>query len=134
MEQVPAFYRDPYLSRLQTQVIASGRDDRGVWVELADTIFYPEGGGQPADRGTVAGVPVVDVQKGPQGIRHYLQGNPPSGEVTLALDWQRRYDHMQQHTGQHLLSAVFVEHFGLPTVSLHLGRNGSTIDREARAV
>lgn len=121
MEQVPAFYRDPYLSRLQTRVMASGRDDRGVWIELADTIFYPEGGGQPADRGTVAGVPVVDVQKGPQGIRHYLQGEAPSGEVTLELDWQRRYDHMQQHSGQHLLSAIAEDRFGWKTTAFHLG-------------
>lgn len=121
MDGLPAFYRDPYLCRLETQVIASGRDDRGVWVELADTIFYPEGGGQPADRGTVNGVPVVDVQKGPHGVRHYLQGEPPSGSVTLELDWQRRYDHMQQHTGQHLLSAVAEDRFGWKTTAFHLG-------------
>lgn len=121
MEQIPAFYRDPYLSRLQTRLVASGRDDRGVWIELEDTIFYPEGGGQPADRGTVAGVPVVDVQKGPQAIRHYLQGEPPTGVVWLELDWQRRYDHMQQHTGQHLLSAIAEDRFGWRTTAFHLG-------------
>lgn len=121
MDELPAFYRDPYLRRLETQVTAVGRDDRGIWVELADTIFYPEGGGQPADGGTVGGVPVVDVQKGPQGIRHYLQGEPPSGAVTLELDWQRRFDHMQQHTGQHLLSAVAEDRFGWRTTAFHLG-------------
>ncbi len=121
MDELSAFYRDPYLCRLETQVIASGRDERGVWVELADTIFYPEGGGQPADRGTISGVPVVDVQKGPHGVRHYLQGEPPSPLVTLELDWERRFDHMQQHTGQHLLSAIAEDRFGWRTTAFHLG-------------
>lgn len=121
MHELPAFYRDPYLCRLETRVVASGRDDRGVWVELADTIFYPEGGGQPADSGTISGVPVVDVQKGPHGVRHYLQEEPPSGRVTLELDWQRRFDHMQQHTGQHLLSAIAEDRFGWRTTAFHLG-------------
>ncbi|MGC8915826.1 MAG: alanyl-tRNA editing protein [Thermoanaerobaculum sp.] len=121
MSDVPAFDRDPYLDALATRVSASGEDERGVWVELADTIFYPEGGGQPADRGTIDGVPVTDVRKHRDAIRHYIQGPAPSGTVFLKLDWRRRYDHMQQHTGQHLLSAVAEDRFGWKTTAFHLG-------------
>jgi alanyl-tRNA synthetase len=101
--------------------MATGEDSRGPWVLLEDTVFYPEGGGQPADRGTVGGVPVVDVQKTPEGIKHYLAGTPPSGRVLLQLDWPRRFDHMQQHTGQHILSAVAEDRFGWKTTAFHLG-------------
>lgn len=121
MVNEPAFLRDPYLTTLETTVVAQGEDPKGNWVLLADTIFYPEGGGQPADRGTIAGVPVVDVQKGEEGIRHYVTTPLAHGSVRLQLDWQRRFDHMQQHTGQHLLSALAEDRFGWRTTAFHLG-------------
>jgi Ser-tRNA(Ala) deacylase AlaX len=90
-------------------------------VVLEDTIFYPEGGGQPCDLGTVNGAAVVDVQKRDGEIRHYLETPLPLGPVTLALDWDRRFDHMQQHTGQHLLTALAQDRFGWGTTAFHLG-------------
>ncbi|MCX7895043.1 MAG: alanyl-tRNA editing protein [Thermoanaerobaculum sp.] len=121
MSAWPAYLRDPYMTHMETRVVAAGQDSRGFWVELEDTLFFPEGGGQPADRGTVEGIPVVDVQKAGSAIRHWLAAAPPHGHVRLQLDWQRRYDHMQQHTAQHLLSAVAEDRFGWRTTAFHLG-------------
>lgn len=133
---VPAYERDPLLTRLDTEVVSAGEDQGRPFVVLADTVLYPEGGGQPADHGTVGGVTVVDVQKtaGPGGervIRHFLAGPAPSGAVAVELDWTRRFDHMQQHTGQHLLTAVADQRFGWRTTAFHLGAHVCDIELDA---
>jgi Ser-tRNA(Ala) deacylase AlaX len=124
----PAYHRDPRLTELDTEVVASGFEDGRPWVELEDTIFYPEGGGQPADRGTIQGVEVVDVQKTDQRIRHYLSDPITEDPVRLVLDWSRRWDHMQQHTAQHVLTAVALRDFGWRTTAFHLGPDESHIE------
>lgn len=125
------YYDDPTLARFAAHVVA--RD--GSRVALDRSAFYPEGGGQPADHGTLAGVPVTDVQVDEAGtVWHTLAGPLDTDEVMGVLDWPRRLDHMQQHHGQHLLSAAFEELFGLKTVSFHLGPEGSTIDLATAAV
>ncbi len=116
-----AFERDPYTRCLDTEVLRDGDEKGRPFVVLADTPFYPEGGGQPGDRGRVDQVAVEDVRAVQGEIRHYLGGPPPRGRVRAALDWDRRFDHMQQHTGQHLLTAVAQERFGWPTTAFHLG-------------
>jgi alanyl-tRNA synthetase len=131
---IPAYESDPRLTRLVTEVIAAGEDRGRAFVVLADTILYPEGGGQPADRGAVAGVDVVDVQKAGGEIRHFLAGPPPSGRVTVELDWARRFDHMQQHTGQHLLTAVAERLFGWHTTAFHLGDRVSDIELDTPGI
>ncbi|HKJ02531.1 MAG TPA: alanyl-tRNA editing protein, partial [Longimicrobiales bacterium] len=125
---VHAFEREPRLRRLDTEVVSAGEDRGRPFVILADTILYPEGGGQPADGGTVGGVPVVDVRKTAGAIRHVLASPAPSGPVTVELDWTRRFDHMQQHTAQHLLTAVADQRFGWPTTAFHLGAHVSDIE------
>jgi Ser-tRNA(Ala) deacylase AlaX len=125
---VPAYERDPRLVHLDTEVLASGVDGDRPFVMLADTVLYPEGGGQPADTGSVGGVAVTDVQRVEGKIRHYLAGPVPSGSVRVQLDWARRFDHMQQHTGQHLLTAVAAERFGWNTTAFHLGPSISDIE------
>ena len=125
---VPAYERDPLLGQLETDVVATGEERGRPFVVLADTIFYPEGGGQPADRGTVGGIAVLDVRKVAGDIRHFLAGPAPSGRVTAELDWARRFDHMQQHTGQHLLTAVAERRFGWHTTAFHLGERLSDIE------
>ena len=106
------------------------RDGRvAVWLDR--TAFYPTSGGQPFDRGTLGGVPVVDVEDDDEGnVVHLLDGPAPAVGVMLhgEVDWPRRFDHMQQHTGQHLLSAVIERAFSARTVSFHLGSESSTID------
>ena len=115
------YERDPYLRALEAEVVNTGVERGQPFVVLADTILYPEGGGQPADRGGIGGVRVEDVRTVEGQIRHYLAGSPPTGRVRVELDWARRFDHMQQHTGQHLLTAVAEQRFGWHTTAFHLG-------------
>jgi alanyl-tRNA synthetase len=100
-----------------------------LWrVKLDRTAFYPTSGGQPHDVGELGGARVVDVVDEEEEIIHFVDGAVEVGAVTGSIDWARRFDHMQQHTGQHLLSAVFHSKFSLPTVSFHLGADICTID------
>jgi Ser-tRNA(Ala) deacylase AlaX len=134
MPHIPSYERDPRLTRLETEVVATGEDQGRPFVVLADTVLYPEGGGQPADRGTVGGVAVADVQKSDGGIRHFMAGPPPSGRVTVEIDWARRFDHMQQHTGQHLLTAMAEQRFGWHTKAFHLGERISDIELDTPGI
>ncbi|MFN2315829.1 MAG: DHHA1 domain-containing protein [Gemmatimonadales bacterium] len=125
------YFDDPYLVRFAAHVVAT----RGHQVALDRSAFYPEGGGQPADHGMLGGVPVTDVQVDDDNVVwHTLSGPLDTDEVIGTIDWPRRHDHMQQHHGQHLLSAAFEELFQLPTVSFHLGAESSTIDLLAATV
>jgi alanyl-tRNA synthetase len=107
----------------------------GHAVVLDKTFFYPASGGQSPDTGRIAGCEVVDVQEGDgDAVVHAVSGEaPPAGEVECRVDWDRRFDHMQQHTGQHVLSRAFIETAGLHTVSFHMGEDGCTIDLEGGA-
>jgi misacylated tRNA(Ala) deacylase len=134
VSDIPAFEGDPLLRHLETEVVVAGEDRGRPFVVLADTVFYPEGGGQPADRGTVGGVAVLDVRKVGDDVRHVLAGPAPSGLVTLELDWARRFDHMQQHTGQHLLTAVAQQRFGWSTTAFHLGEHVSDIELDTPGI
>ena len=128
MHEPLAYEREPYRSRLETTVVRTGTDGPRPYAVLSDTIFYPEGGGQPADRGTLDGVAVTDVQKRDGEVRHYLARSVEVGPAALELDWARRFDHMQQHTAQHLLSAVAQDRFGWATTAFHLGEVVSDIE------
>jgi alanyl-tRNA synthetase len=122
------YYNDSYLREFRARV--TGRSDDGRRIYLDRTAFYPASGGQPHDTGSIAGVPVVEVEDEGERIAHVVAGAVDADEVDCRIDWERRFDHMQQHSGQHLLSAVFVERFGIATVSFHLGQESSTIDLE----
>src|SRR5581483_566867 len=126
------YYHDSYLREFTAQLVERVGD--GTTVYLDRTAFYPTSGGQPYDTGSISGVPVVEVVDEDDRIAHRLGAPLFPGPVECAIDWQRRFDHMQQHTGQHLLSAVFEERFGLHTVSFHLGQESATIDLEGGAV
>ena len=134
MSEVPAYERDPYLRSLETEVLGSDLEDGRHFVVLADTLFYPEGGGQPADRGSIDGTPVTDVRSADGTIRHFLRTALPRGPVHLTLDWDRRFDHMQQHTAQHLLTAVALECFGWSTTAFHLGDEVSDIELQTAGI
>jgi len=100
-----------------------------VWSLILDrTAFYPTSGGQPNDLGKIDDGNVLDVRDEGDEIIHVVDRRPGNPEVRGCINWPRRFDHMQQHTGQHLLSAMFQERFGLPTVSFHLGAEICTID------
>jgi alanyl-tRNA synthetase len=127
------YFADPYLTAFTARVVERGELGGKPAVVLDRSAFYPEGGGQPADRGTVGGVPVLDVQVNAAGQVWHALATPLAAEtVEGSVDWARRFDHMQQHHGQHLLSAAFENLFGLRTVSFHLGTESATIDLNAR--
>ena len=134
MSDTLAFERDPRLTRLDTSVVASGDDGGLPYVVLADTVLYAEGGGQPADHGTIDGVAVVDVRRMDGEVRHFLSGPVTSEQVTVELDWTRRFDHMQQHTGQHLLTAIAEARFGWGTTAFHLGDKISDIELDTPGI
>ncbi|HZR27081.1 MAG TPA: DHHA1 domain-containing protein [Vicinamibacterales bacterium] len=130
------YYNDPYLRSFDATVTSVDRDGERPIVTLDQTAFYPTSGGQPFDTGTLGDARVVDVIDREDGtIAHVVEagfwgtGDPIHGEI----DWSRRFDHMQQHTGQHVLSAAFERLFHVRTVSFHMGADASTIDL-ARAV
>ncbi|MFT4627089.1 MAG: misacylated tRNA(Ala) deacylase [Myxococcota bacterium] len=129
-----ACQRDPQTRVLETEVIACHPVDTGFDVVLADTVLYPEGGGQPADRGTIAGVPVSDVQSVGGEVRHRTATAVALGPVSVEVDWARRFDHMQQHSAQHLITAVAQERFGWATTSFHLRAEISDIELDTDAV
>ena len=123
------YYADSYLTEFTGRVVRV----EGNRVYLDRTAFYPTSGGQPFDTGVLAGARVVDVIDEEEWIAHVVDGVAPAvgAEVTGAIDWPRRLDHMQQHSGQHLLSAALEGLYGIRTVSFHLGAEASTIDVEA---
>jgi alanyl-tRNA synthetase len=124
------YYTDSFLRSFEARVVRI--EDRRLVLDR--TAFYPASGGQPHDTGVIEGLRVVDVLENEAGeVVHVLERAPalePGQAVKGEIDWERRADHIQQHTGQHLLSAVFVHLFGFPTVSFHLGSDTSTIDIE----
>ena len=104
-----------------------------LWrVKLDRTAFYPTSGGQPHDTGRLGDASVVDVLDEEDEIIHLVDKPIAIGLVQGTIDWERRFDHMQQHTGQHVLSAVFHSRFALPTISFHLGVDLCTIDVRGR--
>jgi alanyl-tRNA synthetase len=123
------YYNDCYMREFQAAVVEVADDGRRVYLDR--TAFYPTSGGQPFDAGTLGGVAVRDVVDEDDKVAHVLVAPIAVGNVTGEVDWERRFDHMQQHTGQHLLSAVFQELLGIATVSFHLGAAVSTIDVSA---
>ena len=129
------YWQDAYLREWTAQVLDRREDERGPAVQLDRTAFYPEGGGQPADRGSINGVAVLDVQADEDdGIWHILAAPLEGDAAECALDWPRRFDHMQQHHGQHLLSAAFETTCAARTVAFHLGADSVTIDLDKPAL
>src|SRR5947209_14742145 len=123
------YLADPYLKSFRARVVELRDLDGKPAVVLDRSAFYPEGGGQPGDRGRLGGAQVLDTQER-QGEVLHLVDKAVSGEVEAEVDWVRRFDHMQQHHGQHLLSAAF-DKLEAPTVSFHLGERTCTIDLDA---
>jgi alanyl-tRNA synthetase len=124
------YYTEPYRTDFDATVVAVDSVDGRTHVTLDQTAFYPTSGGQPFDTGTLGGSAVIDVLDRDDGtVAHVVAGALKVGEVVQgAVDWARRFDHMQQHTGQHVLSAAFDRLFGVRTESFHMGTQAATID------
>lgn len=126
------YYDNPYMQEFTAEVVETGTDSSGTpYVVLDQTTFYPTGGGQPCDLGTIGNIDVIDVEEVDGKLLHRLSEPFPADadrNVYGRIDWQRRFDHMQQHTGQHLLSAAFEQLFDGETFGFHLGRDMVTVD------
>ncbi|MFL5548314.1 MAG: alanyl-tRNA editing protein, partial [Gemmatimonadales bacterium] len=121
------YYLDSHLRSFEASVVE--RADEGTRVYLDRTAFYPTSGGQLHDTGRLEGIEVADVVDEGERVAHVLvEPLASSSTVRGELNWPRRVDHMQQHTGQHLLSAVLADLRGHPTTSVHMGELTSTLD------
>lgn len=123
------YYNDSYLCDFTASVVEKAEGGRRIYLDR--TAFYPTSGGQPFDTGHLNEVQVTDVVDEDSRIAHVLAEPMLDQRVTGRVDWGRRFDHMQQHTGQHLLSAVVADLLGLATISVHFGSSLSTVDLEA---
>jgi alanyl-tRNA synthetase len=137
------YYDDAFAREFTAQVLSCepegaapenpGGPAGALWrVKLDRTAFYPTSGGQPHDTGQLGDARVVDVLDEEDEVIHLVAKPIAIGSVQGIIDWSRRFDHMQQHTGQHVLSAVFHSKFALPTISFHLGSDVCTIDVRGR--
>uniref|UniRef100_A0A668A4M2 Alanyl-tRNA synthetase domain containing 1 n=1 Tax=Myripristis murdjan TaxID=586833 RepID=A0A668A4M2_9TELE len=139
--------RDCYMKEFVTSVVSccpadlkqevNGKKEtlKGFNVKLQDTILFPEGGGQPDDHGLIGDVPVLRVTRQGAEAIHFVRSSLEEGqEVQLKVDWERRFDHMQQHSGQHLITALADTMFGYKTTSWELGRQRSSIELDTPCV
>lgn len=123
------YYEDCHMREFSASVIACTKTQRGYWVELDATAFYPEGGGQACDFGTLEDVRVLDVQEQGETILHLCNAPLSVGaEIHGRIDWVRRFDLMQQHTGEHIVSGILHAMFGCHNVGFHMGADVITID------
>lgn len=123
------YYDSPYIKEFEGTVLSCTEGKKGWEIILDQTAFYPEGGGQPADTGLLGGVKVIDVHERGGEIVHFTDGPLPAGEkVSGVIDWDRRFLHMQEHSGEHLVSGLIHSHFGYDNVGFHMGAEEVTID------
>ena len=123
------FYEDAYLRKFDALVTTCTKVEDVFQVTLDATAFYPEGGGQPGDTGSLGGVRVLDTQEQNGEVVHLCDGKLTPGEmVTGEIDWDRRFDFMQQHSGEHILSGLVCCSLGLHNVGFHMGADVVTID------
>ena len=130
MDQNRLYYATPYVKTFMCTVISCTKNKKGTWdTILNQTAFYPKGGGQLSDTGALNGVKVLHVSEKGEEIIHELEA--PLEEGVLAegvIDWQKRYDNMQQHTGEHIFSGLVHKHFGYDNVGFHMGTDEVTVD------
>ena len=132
METRKLYYEDCHLREFSAQVMACEETKKGYEVILDATAFYPEGGGQACDLGTLGGVRVLDVQERGEAVVHLCDSPLSVGEtVTGAIDWTRRFDQMQQHSGEHILSGLLHARFGCHNVGFHVGAGVMEVDFDA---
>ena len=132
METEKLYYADPFLKEFTATVLGCEAAKGGFTVTLDRTAFYPEGGGQPCDFGTLGPAHVTDVQERCGTVFHTVDRPVEAGEtVRCQIDWTRRFDHMQQHSGEHIVSGMLCARFHCDNVGFHLGEDLVTIDYNA---
>ena len=128
------YYQDTNKSEFEAKILEGVKEKKAWRVVLDKTCFYPEGGGQPADKGWINDIPVSDVQKQGNIVYHYLSENPGQGTIKGKIDIGWRKDFMQQHTGQHIISGALWKVGKYKTVSVHMGIDYTTIEIDAPEV
>ncbi|MGM9941801.1 MAG: alanine--tRNA ligase-related protein [Bulleidia sp.] len=123
------FYRDPYARVFTADVLSCTEGKKGFEIVLSDTAFYPEGGGQDADTGVIDGVRVEDVRRKDGVVVHITRQPVEVGKsVSCEIDWERRFDHMQNHSGEHIVSGLIHRAFGYDNIGFHMGKDVIQID------
>lgn len=125
---IKKFYEENDLTEYEAKIIEIIAEKDHFRIITDATIFYPEGGGQPSDHGTINGIEVFDVQEKDGVIYHYMKEKPTGEAACMKIDWERRYDFMQQHTGEHVLSGMIHSEYGGNNRGFHLGAQLTTID------
>ena len=129
METEKLYYENTYLKTCTARVVDCRANKQGYEIVLDRTCFYPEGGGQPGDHGMLNDVPVLDTHEKNGAVLHYTAAPMAIGTlVTAAIDWDRRFDLMQQHSGEHMVSGVIHRIYGYDNVGFHMGADMITID------
>ena len=137
METVKLYYENAFLREFDAQVLACRPQGKKWLVILDQTAFYPEGGGQPADHGVLGGAKVTDVHERDGVILHTCDRALPEGETVHGeIDWPRRFDHMQQHSGEHIVSGMLCAAYNCDNTGFHLGegkrkRTGKCVTKSA---
>ena len=132
METEKLYYTDPFIAEFPATVLSCEAGKHGYQVVLDRTAFYPEGGGQPADHGTLGGANVTDVHEKDGIIFHTCDKAVEIGQTIAGrIDWARRFDHMQQHSGEHIISGILCRDYHCDNVGFHLGADVVTIDYNA---
>ena len=123
------YYEDAYETIFEASVLSCQKGKKFYEIVLDETAFYPEGGGQPSDIGELGGVKVLEVHEKNDEIVHFCDGPLEVGQKVIGkLDWDRRFDFMQQHSGEHILSGLIHQYYGYDNVGFHLGSETVTID------
>lgn len=123
------YYEDAYLKEFTATVLECREEKNGYGILLDQSAFYPEGGGQPSDRGMIDGTEVVDVKEKCGELIHFTKKPVEKGrKITGSIDWKRRFDLMQQHSGEHMVSGLIHEKYGYDNVGFHMGSDIVTID------
>ncbi len=123
------YYQDPYRTEFDASVVSCEPLKQGYGIVLTQTVFYPEGGGQPGDTGTLNGIRVFDTHRKNDSILHYsTEPIEPGTQVHGMIDWDRRFDLMQQHSGEHIFSGLIHQLFGYENIGFHLGEETVTLD------
>ena len=129
METRKLYYEDPHLAHFSATVLSCEKAEKGYRIILDQTAFYPEGGGQACDLGTLGNAQVLDVQEQDTAVVHLCsQPLTPGETVEGRIDWARRFDQMQQHTGEHIVSGIVFETYGFHNSGFHMGADGMEVD------
>jgi alanyl-tRNA synthetase len=128
------YFNDPYQIEFNSKVLRKFSHNNQPALILVRTCFYPESGGQSSDKGSINGIEVIDVIEEDGNIIHILDREGENDEIHGTVDWETRFDHMQQHAGQHVLSQSFYALTNGETLSFHMGEESSTVEIDVRKI